>query len=126
MHQVAHRRGSAVALLAACLLVLQSLLSGWAAAQAAPMLDAFGNPLCLTSAGHDGGTAPPGDHSSLPQCCALGCGAASPLLAAGPTDETGLLRPLSSAAVRFEHVRTFHDHGPDHDPASPRAPPLIA
>lgn len=122
MRQARHRRGSAVALVAACVLALQTCLTAWAAA-AMPLLDAFGNPLCITSVDHDG-TSPPSDHSSLPDCCTFGCSMASPLAAAGPGDGIGLLRPLSSADVRFGRVEAFHIQGPDHDPGSPRAPPV--
>lgn len=127
MHQGRHRRGSAVALVATFVLVLQSFLSAWAAGAmpATPMLDAFGNPLCITSVDHDGST-PANDHSKLPACCTFGCNLASPLLAAEPAHGVGLLRPLSSADVRFHVHKTVHIQSPDHDPGSPRAPPLTA
>lgn len=127
MHQVRHRRGSAVAFVAACILVLQSFLSGWAtgALAATPMLDAFGNPLCVTSGDHDG-KRPANDHSKVPDCCTFGCSIASSLLAAAPDDRIGPLRPLSSDDFRFGSLESFHLQSPDHDPGSPRAPPLTA
>lgn len=127
MQQVRHRRGSAVALVAVFVLVLQSFLSAWAvgAMPATPMLDAFGNPLCITSTDHNA-SGQSGDHSSLPNCCAFGCTFSSSVLTTGPDNGTGLLRPLSSVEVRFHLRRTVHIQSPDHDPGSPRAPPLTA
>ena len=123
MHQARQKRGSTVAFVAACVLVLQSFLSAWAAgAFAAPMLDAFGNSLCITSIDHDG-TTPAHDHSSLPDCCTFGCSMESSLLAAAPGDEVGLARPLAADEIRYGLVRPFHIQAPDHDPGSPRAPP---
>ena len=126
MRKVGHRRGSAVALVAACILVLQSFLGGWAggAFAATPMLDAFGNPPCTAGSHHDG-SAPAHDHSKLPDCCTFGCSMVSPLLAAAPGDETGLLRPRLSNDVRFDRFEAFHIQSPDHHPGSPRAPPLM-
>lgn len=124
MDQVRHRRGSAVALVAALVLVLQSFLGAWAtgALAATPMLDAFGNPLCITSAGHDG-TTPAGDHSTMLDCCVFGCSMASPWLAAAPESGVGLLQLLSSDDLRFGGAESFLIRGPDHDPGNPRAPP---
>lgn len=125
MRQVRHRRGSAVAFVAACVLVLQSFLGAWAtgAYAATPMLDAFGNPLCITSIDHDG-TTPAHDHSKTPDCRTFGCSMVSPLLAAAPSDEIGLSRPLVADDTRYQLVQSFDVQGPDHDPGSPRAPPL--
>lgn len=125
LHQVRHKQGSTVAFIAALVLVLQSFLSAWATGSyaATPMLDAFGNPLCITSADHDG-TTPANDHSKMPACCTFGCNMASPLLAASPDDRIGLLRPLSSDDIRFDLFEAFLIQGPDYDPGSPRAPPL--
>lgn len=127
MHQVRHTRRSAVAFIAALVLVLQSLLSAWAAGamSATPMLDAFGNPLCITSVDQDGST-PASDHSKLPDCCTFCCHLALPLLAAEPVDCVGLLSPLSSTEVPFRLHKTTHIQSPDHNPGSPRAPPLTA
>lgn len=92
---------------------------------ATPTLDAFGNPLCITSIDHDG-TSPPGDHSALPNCCTLGCNMPSHLLVADPSGDTGLRWSLSSDDIRFDLAQSFHIHGPEHNPGSPRAPPLTA
>lgn len=128
MHQVRHKQGYGVAFFAACVLVLQSFLTAWTAGAMPaprPMLDAFGSPLCITSSDH-GGTKPANEHSRLPDCCTFGCNSVSPLLAAEPADDIGLLWPLSSADIRFELGETFHLRRPDHDPGSPRAPPFMA
>lgn len=125
LHHVTYKRRSTVAFIAALVLVLQSFLSAWTASAfpATPMLDAFGSPLCITSGDHHG-TAPANDHSKMPNCCALGCSMASPLLAAAPGNGVGLLRPLSSNDIQLHHTETFLIEGQDHDPGSPRAPPL--
>lgn len=125
MRQVRHRHGAAVAFIAALVLVLQSFLSAWAAGAyaATPMLDAFGNPLCIIGVDHD---APAGDRSRMPDCCVFGCNMASPLPAAASGDGIGLLRPLSSDDIRFDRIEGFQIQSPDHDPGSPRAPPVTA
>ena len=125
MHHARHRRGLTVAFVAAGVLVLQFLFSAWAtsAIAATPLLDRFGNPLCITSIDH-GGALPAGNHSNLPDCCAFGCSLTSPLLGTGPADPTGLFRPLSCADARFDLFRAIHIEGPDHVPGSPRAPPV--
>lgn len=124
MDEMRNRRGSKVAFVAACVLVLQSFLSAWAVG-AMPVLDAFGNPLCVTSVDH-GSTTPNGGHSKLPDCCAFGCSMVSPLLAVATADGTGISQPLPSDHIRFGLGHSFHVDGPDHDPGSPRAPPLTA
>lgn len=125
MHQLIRRQASTVAFIAACVLVLQSCLGALAAGAmaSAPMLDVYGNPLCVTG-GHHHDTAPPNDHSRLPNCCILGCSTPSPLLAASPADSAWLRRLPYSNDVSFEFVHPFHIPAPDHDPGSPRAPPL--
>ncbi|MBP1887630.1 DUF2946 family protein [Sinorhizobium mexicanum] len=66
-----------VALVAACLLVLEAA-SGVAASAAPVVLDSFGNPLCISDAdhGHHGQheQAPASDHSGKQDCCTLACG----------------------------------------------------
>jgi hypothetical protein len=125
LRQVRHRRGSAVAFIAALVLVLQSFLSASAsgAFAATPLLDAFGNPLCITSVDRDG-SPPTHDHSKLTDCCAFGCSMVSPLFAAAPGDDIGLSSPLASDDIRYELIQSFHIRAPDHDPGSPRAPPM--
>jgi hypothetical protein len=107
------------------LLVLQSFLSAWAAGAMPiqPTLDAFGNPLCITSGDHGGGSA---DHSKLPDCCTFGCSAVSPMLAARAADGTSIARPLLVSHVLFAVGEAVVTASPEHDPGSPRAPPLTA
>jgi hypothetical protein len=117
-----------VALAAAFVLVLQAFATAWAAGvmPSGPMLDAFGNPLCITStdqqtADHDG---PAGDHSKMPNCCTMGCSNASALLAT-PADDSGAWLPvrLDAAEADFRTSNAVFVAFPDHDPGSPRAPP---
>ena len=85
------------ALAAALLLVVQAFVAAFAlgaGASAAP-LDAFGNPICATSAdyGHHPGTH--SGHANLPECCVAGC----PMAAAGPgtpTDAVGFVTRLGA------------------------------
>lgn len=115
-------------LLATALVLLQAFAGGLAlgeSAAAAP-LDAFGNPLCVTSGEH-GSPAPAGHgHARLPDCCASGCAAACG--AAGPVPSAASWNaPLSRPAVTGR--RDFAFHLPpvlDRGPAQPRGPPLTA
>lgn len=118
-------RRSAVAFVAATILVVQAFLSAWAGAAMAaqPMFDAFGNPLCISDTVRDSG-APGDDHGKLPSCCTLGCSAVSPLLAP-PGDVVAAGLALSVSIARAPAARTVPIvAGLDHDPGSPRAPPL--
>lgn len=115
---------SAIAFLAALVFVVQTSLSLWAGAVAAatPMLDAFGNPLCITSMDGDG-AAPAGGHGAPTNCCTLGCSTAGLALAEPDLEAVPAFEPEVSPVeprVAFlpSTVRSL-----DHDPASPRAPP---
>jgi hypothetical protein len=112
------------ALVAAMLFLVQSLTGSAAAGQGPLQLDAFGNPLCITSGDHKG--VPSGDHGKMPGCCLLGC-SASATIAGAPADEASLIigfrtevagRPLPAPIVIVQ--------ADDHDPGSPRAPPAFA
>jgi len=125
LHLTRHKRGSAVALVAAFALVLQAFLTAWTAAAMPappPTVDAFGHPLCLNSIGQDG-TSPSGDHSKSTNCCAFGCGMAASLLVAPPGNTIGSLRPLAISDIRYRLRAADHDSDPDRHPGSPRAPP---
>lgn len=119
-----------VAFAATCVLLLSTLMSAWAtgAMAAVPMVDQFGNPICLTSGdyrSHGGG--PAGDQTKLPNCCTLGCSMVYPLLAAPSADASAWLierRDLADATTLS--FATIFVPFPDHDPGSPRAPPLTA
>lgn len=110
------------------MLVLQGLFGAFAtgAADAGEMLDAFGNPLCITSM--DGGSQTPDsrDHSAMPDCCTAACGMFAPLAAENPSPHS-LSNPLSPSATvePTTGLAVFHP-APGHDPGSPRAPPVTA
>lgn len=129
MHLFRHKQGSLTALVAAVVLVLQSSLAVWASAAAPapaePMLDSWGNVLCITGMDQEDGN-PANDHSGMLDCCTLGCGVSSAALAAPSDASIVLLRlPLGSNAPRAVSVAPI-DLLPDHDAGSPRAPPLMA
>lgn len=116
-----------IALVTGIVLALQALaFAGSAAAMPmASQLDAFGNPLCIGGSTHNGADRGD-DHSKMPNCCAWGCSMASSTLAAPPNPGIGLLRPLvQSTLLSFNHALISVGF-PDHDPASPRAPPPSA
>ncbi|ASP74249.1 hypothetical protein CDO28_22650 (plasmid) [Sinorhizobium meliloti] len=114
-----------LALVAACMLVLQSVVHAFAG-QAPDILpfDAFGNPFCVTGASHSDTGHRGGDHDKLPECCILGCGMSSALPAA-PSGGTSLIgTPRSSGAVLPPYCEVFIRRS-DHEPGSARAPPPI-
>ena len=116
-----------IAFAASAVFVLQTFTVAWAAG-AMPSglkLDIFGNPLCITSADHDR-TAPADDRSKLSDCCTLGCSAAWTTVAA-PNDHNALFwRPVLGSDVFFRVHSVVRVDASDHDPGSPRAPPLTA
>ena len=120
-------RGSVAAFLAALIFVVQVSLAAWGSAAMAgqPALDAFGNPLCITT--DDGkGVLPPGEHGKVPSCCTLGCMAAATVLAGpDPVVTAFVAPPVSSLPVAHASDGPGLDRL-DHHPASPRAPPLQA
>jgi hypothetical protein len=120
------RQGKAqAAIFAALLLFVQLLVGGYAvgvAAAGAPMLDAFGHPLCITStnAAEDSGAG----HSGLPDCCAPGCSMFAPM--ADVERETAAL-PNPLPVLFLQDAPAAPASGrllAKHDPAQPRAPPL--
>lgn len=116
-----------VAVAVAILMALQTLLGTFAVAAnaATPMVDAFGNMLCINSAeGHDPDSTPNKDRPLLPECCTLACG---PLHAFVPADTSvavlfnPLAEPLQRPIIRFaEPFRSVLDSLP----GNPRAPPF--
>lgn len=123
---VAFRRkgwGFGVAFAAALMLVLQTATAALAIGQGTPPLDIFGNPLCITTSTDH--TAPAkSDHPSLAECCTLGCNMLSTALATPPD---GVVVPVAlqpHGALRFIPARLDPSTAPEHDPGSPRAPPL--
>jgi hypothetical protein len=117
----------AVALVAAWLLVLQSVLGAFASASGpqARQLDAFGNVICT----HEGAAElPAGDphQQTLPPCCGFGC-----LLSFAPHSPPPAVLALSRDVV-FE-AAAFAAPVPapplfprDRSSANPRAPPPAA
>lgn len=120
--------GLEVALVAVVLLVLQSVASALALGSgvSSQPLDVFGNPLCITSSDqpHDG--SHDGGHSTLPECCMLGCNMFSPALTAPSPETTAFLRLPLVTDGRIIPFDTALLADSDHDPGNPRAPPLTA
>ncbi|MEW9806362.1 hypothetical protein [Mesorhizobium marinum] len=123
MNATKQQRRLPLALVAAAVLVLNALLSPWAyAAPQGTLVDAFGNPLCITSAdGH--APSPARDHSSFPDCCTLGCAGAAHALAAPPGAGDALAHPLLPRAVAASASEPIVLKPAGHNPGSPRAPP---
>ncbi|MFN3765255.1 MAG: hypothetical protein ACK4R3_06760 [Aliihoeflea sp.] len=120
--------GKGVALVAAYMLVLQALFGAFAAGASAgvPMLDDFGNPLCITShePGPSGGEGR--DHSGMPDCCAPGCSMFAPATD-GDREPHALSNPLKVFRAIFVALPAIvaTDDAASR-PGSPRAPPLAA
>lgn len=119
--------GPGFALVAAYMLVLQAMLGAFAlgAAAASPVLDTFGNPLCIVST--DEATMPDGgqdDHGALPDCCGSLCGMLAPLTAEdrAPRSLSNPLSPFLQVEFAFEEV--VLPHASVHHPGNPRAPPV--
>jgi hypothetical protein len=113
-----------VALVAACLLLLQTTLGAFAFGTApdASQLDAFGNVICT----HEGAVQLPGGdqhQQHMPACCMLGCGKVSAAFA--PPAHGGVApASLSFETVAFGLPAVRHpDVTRERSPANPRAPP---
>ncbi|WP_442582920.1 hypothetical protein ACSBOB_13600 [Mesorhizobium sp. ASY16-5R] len=113
-----------LALVAAALFLVQSLSGGFAVAAGNIPLDAFGNPLCITSSDH-GTPADRSDHGKMPGCCMLGCTAAAMVVGAPPTGTSLAVAFQTGIAARRPMGRTIVVQADDHPPGSPRAPPAI-
>ncbi len=118
------RSGLGLALVAACMFVLQSVIGACTLERVPgfPQLDIFGNPLCIGAENSKSGDRDGGRSHATDYCCLLGCDMPSNLLA-GSSDTGWLLRiHVSTGARLFPPPRA----GPrDHDPGYPRAPPLL-
>lgn len=121
----ANRHGRTIAFIAAVLLVLQAFAASLAigsSASASPLLDAFGNPLCITS--HQAPEQDGPGHTALPDCCTVSC---SMFAAAtdGERTEISLANPLpvadSSRHAAFDI--TPESNQAARRPGSPRSPP---
>lgn len=118
-----------VALAAVVLFALQALLGtfAFAAGTGPSMVDAFGNPLCITHTEEQQPASAPGtDRSLAPDCCTLACGVATGFV---PTDRAVaiLFNPLAQPSQRMFYG-TAEPIGPAYDdlPGHPRGPPAAA
>lgn len=109
---------------AAYMFVLQMLFSAFTvgAANSAPMLDAFGNPLCITS------NVAPNAHDDtgkggLPECCMGACSMFAPVGSGAPSAHFLANPLLVPFALVSASERPAPSLWPDHSPAHPRAPP---
>lgn len=114
-----------IALVAAYLLVLQSVIGAVAFAEGPGQIDAFGNPLCASSTGHSDAGSHHSGHLKLPDCCTPGCSMFS--VAVSPPSQQGIahlrlvlvlnLPPTRDGTVPFAR---------GYNPGNPRAPPPTA
>jgi len=119
----AQRRQFAFALVAALAFMLQAIGNAWAD-RTVPLLDAFGNPLCI---GNEVpfGEQHKGDHGNQSDCCAIACSgwAASALDPKSASDIIGHFRAIS------EPLRGEIGGRPElpvrNKQANPRAPPIL-
>jgi hypothetical protein len=111
-----------IALVASVMLFLQGVVTAWSAGimPLGPMLDAFGNPLCITSTDR---SPPSENHSSLPDCCTMGCASASPLVALPASDGHGAI-PFFVTVFEPGVSEGPAVSGLAHHQGQPRAPPL--
>jgi len=117
-----------IAIFASYMFVLQALFVAFATGASAtmPMLDAFGNPLCITST--DPAGTPADDHTAhaaLPDCCTGPCNMFAPILSDGDRSTHSLSNPLPSSAAAKPAAS---DSAPrvfaiERRPGSPRSPP---
>lgn len=115
-----------VAVVAAYMLMLQGLLGAFAlgAANALPMMDVFGNPLCITSAEASASLPDERPHTGVPECCTVACSMFS-ALGAGDRTSSSLANPLSTPAAALFQPATviIAPFTLERGPGSPRAPP---
>ncbi|AFL52432.1 hypothetical protein USDA257_c38870 [Sinorhizobium fredii USDA 257] len=115
-----------MALIAACMFVLQSVFGALAGEMPALRhVDTFGNPLCATGTSHGGPQHSGGGQDKLPECCILGCTETS-WLPDAPYEGAQILTALPS---RDGTIVTYADvsvRRSDRHPGSPRGPPPAA
>ncbi|MEQ1941677.1 hypothetical protein ABMA32_04555 [Mesorhizobium sp. VNQ89] len=122
------RRGTVIAFVATLLLFMQALAGAYAtgAAAASPMLDAFGNPLCMPGMEQSGGDADGSGHKTLPDCCTVSC---SMFLSTVSDDRPthSLSNPLSTSVARTCSVLDAHSpaFALERRSGRPRAPPQL-
>jgi hypothetical protein len=123
----AHRRDRTVAFAALVILLLQGFLTAWttgAMAAGAMATDAWGNPLCIT--GTEDGSSPDGGAIKVPNCCTMGCGMSAWVLPQPSLADQAIRVELTGTEIRFFATNPPIGSSRDHDPGSPRAPPLTA
>lgn len=112
------------------MLVLQALIGGFAAGSAAanpPMLDIFGNPLCINDHVSVESGADRNTHTALPDCCTTACSLFAPITTEDRAAHS-LANPLAAGRAQPQPpvVAVARDGMPDHPPGRPRAPPATA
>lgn len=115
------------ALALALVLIAQSVVGAFALGTAGdtPQSDAFGNPLCIGAASHDGGSGSGvPDHSKIPSCCTFACSMFWPGVAAPADLATVPLGIRADFRVVYLEYRTAPRTEQDYKPGNPRAPPL--
>lgn len=118
-----------VALVAAYMFVVQSLIGAFAlGASAAPtQLDAFGNPLCITSSETADKEPDRGSHSSLPDCCTVACNMFAPVTPDERVAHSLVNRRLPVSQPLQRPFRSINHARLDaQSPGSPRSPPLTS
>lgn len=117
-----------IALVATYMLVLQSLIGAFAvgAAASSPMLDAFGNPLCITSSEAAEDNSDRSGHGTMPDCCTVSCSMFSSAIA-NAREAHSLHNPLEYAFVQtaFAFDSIASSFTLERGPGSPRSPPIV-
>ncbi|WP_117195170.1 hypothetical protein [Rhizobium terrae] len=112
--------------IAAFVLVVQMLLGSvlLSSAAATPVLDDFGNPLCITHV--EGKDHPDKNGSKLPECCTQACSILAPVLAPQFSDNflSNRLQTNSRPVPAEADAGPFER--PETSPGNPRAPPQAA
>lgn len=129
MHPWLHSRFRPISYVLACVLLLQTVGSAWASGIMAggPILDIFGNPLCVTGSDmpgslHNGGA--PDKYPGGQNCCTFGCSVVAPFEPARDLhDALAMLWPPEKVDAPG-HERPIRLQPPGHWPGNPRAPPL--
>jgi hypothetical protein len=122
VHRIGDRRSYAFAVVAAALLFVHSIALAWnaGAMPLGPMLDQFGNPLCITS-GHPDAPAQP--YGEMPSCCAIGCMSAAAWTPGEPGDKPYYLLEIPQHVAANRSPVQKHQARPEFRQNGPRAPP---
>lgn len=119
------RRGWCVAIAIAFLFLSQAFLTSphSSSSFATPLLDAFGNPICITSTASKTDPASKSNQDTERGCDTLGCAAALQLPQHRAADVSTYLTPSISTGLTFPRLFETTPALPEHSPGSPRAPP---